>query len=232
MATDWTNTVRTRPDQAPQVSGCSPSFRVGSRGPALAVCVVAALPMSPTFQGPMLHLSKPVALVKPGPASPCCTLPPRVFFVPHLSRPGVGRRMWNPCCESPQACCCEWNGKVLPTNLPTDPSRTCWPAPLLKSTTRTLGKTLRGWPHPKSNKRDVQCRPTLPPDCNRQNVPVGDCSHSGGQHPDQCGCVAHLWAHLGLIPNQSESPTGSSRRLARLGVRTLSHRNFLGSGTL
>ena len=42
----WTNTVRTRPDQ-PQVLGCSPSLRVGSRGPALAVCVVATPPMSP-----------------------------------------------------------------------------------------------------------------------------------------------------------------------------------------
>ena len=53
---------------------------------------------------------------------------PASFFVPHLARPRVGRRVLSPRCGSPQACC-EWDGKVLPTNLPTVPSRICWPAP-------------------------------------------------------------------------------------------------------
>ena len=112
----WPNTVRTRPDQAPQVSGCSPSLRWD-----LADLLASALLQLCQCLQRSRIAPVTIALAKPGPTSPDCTLPPRVFFLPHLSRPRVGRRMWSPCCESPQACCCEWKGKVLPTNQPTVP---------------------------------------------------------------------------------------------------------------
>ena len=75
----WTNT-------APQVS------------PA------ATLPMSRTFQGPVLHLSKPVDHTPPG------------VFLFRISAVGC---MLSPCCGSFQASCSEWNGKVQtnPANL-------------------------------------------------------------------------------------------------------------------